>query len=86
MFFDFSVTHLAGSEMGIADYLSRDASGMPEQESTYDEKFVASVQNLFNACSYIRKLGKNNSGANSKSLNLNEAKASKPPLPSCCLN
>ena len=51
-----------------------------KKSQAYDEKFVvASVQNFFNACNYIRKLGKSNSGANNQSANLNEAKASKPP-------
>ena len=78
--FDFTVKHLAGSEMGITDYLSRDASGEPEKESVFDEKFVvASVQNFFNACNYIRKLGKSYSGAKNTSANLNEAKSSKSP-------
>ena len=53
--FDFTVTHLAGSEMGITDYLSRNASGPAEPESSYDEKFVvASISNFFKACDNIR--------------------------------
>ena len=35
--FDFTINHLAGSEMGMTDYLSRDASGEPEPVSPYDE-------------------------------------------------
>ena len=53
--FDFTVSHLAGSEMGLTDYLSRDASGEPEPVSNYDEKFVvASVRNFFAACDKIK--------------------------------
>ena len=53
--FDFTVNHLAGKEMGMTDYLSREASGEPEPVSNYDEKFVvASIKNFFNACNTIR--------------------------------
>ena len=53
--FDFTVSHLAGSEMGLTDYLSRNATGKPEPESNYDEKFVvASISNFFGACNNIR--------------------------------
>ena len=45
--------------MGITDYLSRDASGPPEPESNYDEKFVvASISNFFKACDTIRSFNK----------------------------
>ena len=41
--------------MGITDYLSRNASGPAERESSYDEKFVvASISNFFKACDNIR--------------------------------
>lgn len=53
--FDFEVEHLAGKEMGITDYLSRDASGEPEPVSSYDEKlFVASINNFLKACEFIK--------------------------------
>ena len=45
--------------MGITDYLSRDASGTPEPESNYDEKFVvASISNFFKACDSIRSFNR----------------------------
>ena len=41
--------------MGLTDYLSRNATGKPEPESNYDEKFVvASISNFFGACNNIR--------------------------------
>ena len=53
--FDFTVNHLAGKEMGMTDYLSREASGEPEPVSNYDEKFVvASIKNFFSACNTIK--------------------------------
>ena len=53
--YDFTVNHLAGSEMGFTDYLSRNASGEPEPVSNYDEKFVvASIKNFLYACERIR--------------------------------
>ena len=53
--YDFTVNHLAGSEMGFTDYLSRNASGEPEPVSNYDEKFVvASIRNFLSACERIR--------------------------------
>ena len=46
--------------MGFTDYLSRNASGAPEPESFYDEKFVvASINNFFVACNSIQSLNLN---------------------------
>ena len=43
--------------MGFTDFLSRNASGEPEKESAYDEKFVvASINNFFVASERIRSV------------------------------
>ena len=38
--YQFKVNHIAGKDMGIVDYLSRDPKGEPWPESVLDEKFV----------------------------------------------
>ena len=58
--FDFDVSHFAGENMGFTDYLSRNASGAPEPETIYDEKFVVtSINNSFVACNSIQSLNLN---------------------------
>ena len=54
---------LAGVEMGFTDYLSRNASGEAEPESSYDEKFVvASIDAFFNACNIIKDINPEEKG------------------------
>ena len=38
--FDFSIDHLAGSKMGLVDYISRDPQQKAVNISTYDEQFI----------------------------------------------
>ena len=70
--FDFTVNHLAGKEMGLTNYLSRDASGEPEPVSNCDEKFVvASMHNFFSACDFISQPNILKSNPTSKALKTN---------------
>ena len=55
--FDFKVTHIAGTKLGIVDYLSRHPTFEAPQPSSYDEQYVVkSIQHFFSACSTVEKL------------------------------
>ena len=47
IFFNFDIKHLAGSKMGLIDYISRKPVGIAKPPSAYDEEFVVSSINSF---------------------------------------
>ena len=55
--FDFMVSLLPGSKLGLTDYLSRDTSGHLERPTNYNEKFVvASAEGFLKSCNKIKSL------------------------------
>ena len=57
LLFDFKVTHIAGTKLGVVDYLSRHPTFEAPQPSSFDKKFgVKSIQNFFTACTTVAKL------------------------------
>ena len=45
--FHFDIKHLAGSKMGLLDYMSRNPVGLPLPPSEYDEEFVVAANTTF---------------------------------------
>ena len=45
--FHFDIKHLAGSKMGLIDYMSRNPVGLPKPPSEYDEEFLVAAINTF---------------------------------------
>ena len=45
--FHFAIKHLAGSKMGLIDYMSRNPVGLPLPPSEYDEEFVVAAITTF---------------------------------------
>ena len=41
--FDFDIKHLAGSKMGLIDYISRHPVGKPQPPTYWDEQFVVAL-------------------------------------------
>ena len=48
--FDFDIKHLAGSKMGLIDYISRHPVGKPQPPAYWDEQFVVALIDDFIAC------------------------------------
>ena len=66
--FDFEVNHIAGSKLGIVDYLSRNPSSAAPKPSSFDEQFVVkSIQKFFEACDTLENLVKKELSTDQKS-------------------
>ena len=48
--FDFDIKHLAGSKMGLIDYISRHSVGKPQPPAYWDEQFVVALIDDFIVC------------------------------------
>ena len=48
--FDFDIKHLAGSKMGLIDYISRHPEGKTQPPAYWDEQFVLALIDDFIAC------------------------------------
>ena len=79
--FDFDIQHLAGSKMGLIDYISRHPVRKPQPPAYWDEHFVVALIDDFVKCVEFQDSSSNNLSLNNvnsinylgtKALNLNK--------------
>ena len=57
--FNFTIEHIAGTKMGLADYMSRNPSEPAKPPSTYDENFIiAQIDVIKETLQILRKRGR----------------------------
>ena len=57
--FNFTIEHIAGTKMGLADYMSRNPSELAKPPSTYDENFIiAQIDVIKETLKILRKRGR----------------------------
>ena len=57
--FNFTIEHIAGTKMGLADYMSRNPSKPAKPQSTYDENFIiAQIDVIKETLQILRKRGR----------------------------
>ena len=67
--FDFDIHHLAGSKMGLIDYIFRHPVGKPQSPAYWDEQFVVASFDDFVKCVEFQDSSSNNISLNSHSIN-----------------
>ena len=56
--FNFNIEHIAGTKMGLADYMSRNSSEPAKQPNEYDKNFIiATIDIIRETLNIIEKKG-----------------------------